>query len=116
MKYGRNDAEDGNKMRFHLVPLYPGERTPKRVTFDSVVKRQGKILHHREVMDRVGLSRECRKKNFICEDHSFEWVKKTCTLDWNGKRITKSYSMLVLEAQGNKSLTIDTDTASKGVA
>jgi hypothetical protein len=103
-------------MRFHMVPLYLAELSAKKVTFILFVKQEGKILHHKVVMDRIGCSMDYKVKKYICEYHMFEWAKKYRIIDWNEEKLTQYYYLLVPQAEGMKSNTIEaTNTTSKGL-
>ena len=95
------------------MPSYPAPLTaPILSTF---INREGKILQRRYVLDRAGLSKDYKGKKYICENHNFEWVKKSRRITWNGEEYTQQYLLLVPEAEGPQSSTIDTATMSKGL-
>ena len=116
-KCGRNNSPrsvaTGNDVRFFSVPTFPAPL--KAPTLDTFIKREGRILLHRYVMDRVGCSKECTNKKYICENHNFEWIKRSRKITWDEEEYTQEYLMLVPEAEGKKSSTIDATTVSKGV-
>ena len=117
-KCGRNNSPrsnciNGNEVRFFSVPSYPSPLTA--LTMDTFIKREGKILLRRYVLDRAGCSKDYKGKKYICENHNFEWIKKSKQLTWNGEEYTQQYLMLVPEAEGPQSSTIDVTTISKGI-
>ena len=58
-------------IKYHNVPKYPPELKGKPHKL-SVVRRQIKIFHRREMMRRMGLNADENKKSFrICEYHNF---------------------------------------------
>jgi hypothetical protein len=119
-KCGRNNAScnvsEDNKISFHAAPSIPVERKSKNTTRASFLKREGKILHRKYVLDRMGCSKMCKVKKYCCEMHNFEWLEKTIEVEWKGKTLKTTYRMLVPEAIGKKSSVADTITVSKGVA
>lgn len=59
----RSNAEHGNDVRFFSVPTYPAPIAAP--TLDSFVKREGKILLRRYVLDRAGCSKDTDGKNMF---------------------------------------------------
>ena len=78
-KCGRNNSPrsndvNGDTVHFFSVPSYPAPLTAP--TLSTFIKREGKILLRRYVLDRAGLSKDYKGKKYICGNHNFEWVKK----------------------------------------
>ena len=66
-------------IKYHNVPKYPAELKGKTPRKQSVVHRQVKIFHRREMLCRMGLDPSAHAKSFrICECHTFghetHWV------------------------------------------
>jgi hypothetical protein len=119
-KCGRSNipksVSDGNDLCFHMVPSHLAELTSKNIKLNSVIMREGQILIHKEVLDRIGCSRKCTTKKYICEDHIFEWIKKYCRFNWRGKTHHQAYWLLVPESEGKKLSNCVHKTLLKGVA
>lgn len=103
------------KFPFMLLSI-PVEGKAKNPTRASFLKRQGKILHRKYVLDRTGCSKTCKVKKYCCEMHNFEWLEKSIEVKWKGTTLKPTYRMLVPESIGKKSSVTDTITVSKGVA
>ena len=109
----RSNAVNGSEVRFFAVPSFPTPLTAP--TLDTYIKREGKINLRRYVLDRAGCSKDHKGKKYICENHNFEWIKRSRKITWKGEEYTQQYLMLVPEAEGPQSSTIDALTVSKGV-
>ena len=101
-------------VKFHLIPKYPVESkssTPRRV---QAIKRAGTILLRQEAMERVGESRYCESKKYVCESHQFEEVVKRKLVQFKGKKFVHSYKLVVPCGEGAKSSLSPSHKVSKG--
>ncbi len=106
-KCGRNNSPrsndvNGDTVHFFSVPSYPAPLTAP--TLSTFIKQEGKILLRRYVLDRAGLSKDYKGKKYICNNHNFEWVKKSRdNMEW--RRIHST--VLAACAQGRGATVID---------
>ena len=113
---------DTNAPKFHCVPKYPAPHPHANPTLQQVIQRQGRILLHEEMMDRLVGSRKPKKprtefpKTYFCEDHEFETIVASKTFQFEGKSHTRRYTLTgLIKGAGMKSSAVNYTSASKGL-
>lgn len=115
-KYGCNHNNvNSPNLKFHSVVSYPAEIKSKNPSRAQVINREGKILLRQETMDRIGESRYCKTKKYVCEDHLFETVVKSRLVSYNGSKFVQRYKLTVPCGAGSESSLSQSNTASKGM-
>jgi hypothetical protein len=116
-KCGNNNVKNPG-LKFHCVPSYPAELFSQNPTRKSVINREGKICLRREILDRIGESRESMKKLYVCENNNFETVTKYRLVRFKDKMFAQPFKLTVPIPTGEgklSSLAVSAATASKGV-
>ena len=111
-----------NAPRFHCVPIYPAPHLHANPTLQQVIQRQGRILLHEEMMDRLRGARKPKKprkvfpKTYFCEDHEFETIVASKTFEFDGENHTRRYKLTgLIKGAGMKSSAVNYTSASKGL-
>lgn len=112
----KNNNINSPTIKFHCVPKYPAPLKYKiKPTRSAVIQHQGRILLHRETMDRVCGDRNCKAKKYVCDEHTFEVVTRGRKFKYNDELVTQAYRLTVPSGAGAKSTSSPTKTMSKGI-
>jgi hypothetical protein len=99
-------------IKYHNVPKYPPELKGK-TRKQSIVHRQIKIFHRREMLCQMGLDADANKTTFrICENHSFAHETRWVNVRYGQKSWSERCKITLPANIGPKSTAIESNESS----